>query len=168
MNIALTGFMGTGKTTTGKLLAKKLGWEFVDIDAIIERNAEMSVSDIFAHFGELNFRDRETQAIKQLSTLDKKVFSCGGGAVLRSENMDILEKTGMIVCLTASPEVIYQRVHHHTTRPLLKVSDPLKTIKELLATREPFYRRCTCTINSDTLSPEQIVEEILKLIKVDK
>jgi len=154
--------MGTGKTTVGKLLAKNLGWEFVDVDAVIEKNSGMVISEIFARFGEPEFRSRETSAIKQLSVLDKKIFSCGGGAVLLSENMDAFEKTGIIVCLTASPEVIYQRIRHTTTRPLLKVPDPLAAIKELLAVREPFYRRCTYTVHTDFLSPDAIVAEIVR------
>ncbi|MGA2091201.1 MAG: shikimate kinase [Endomicrobiales bacterium] len=167
MNIALTGFMGTGKTVVGNLLADKLGWRFIDTDTFVEKNAEMSMFDIFAHCGEQNFRDRETQAIRQLSMLDKKVLSCGSRAVLCRENMDNLEKTSVIVCLTASPEVICQRLYHHSMRPFLKLTDPLKTIKNLLAAREPFYRRCSSAINTDSMTPDEIVAQICELCELD-
>lgn len=164
MNIALTGFMGTGKTVVGRVLAERLGWEFVDVDAAIEQNAEMSVADIFARFGENGFRDRETQAIKKLSALDHKVFSCGGGAVLRAENMDLLEKSGIVVCLTAAPEVIFARLKGNTTRPLLRVPDPLAKIRDMLVQRAPFYRRCSLTVATDNLTPALISDRILRAL----
>jgi shikimate kinase len=162
MNIALTGFMGTGKTTVGKLLAAKLGWEFIDVDAVVEKDAGISISEIFARFGEPDFRDRETRTIRRLSVLDNKVFSCGGGAVLRAENLDAFEKNSVVVCLTAAPEVIYDRLKHTASRPLLKCADPLQTIKDLLSARESFYRRCSFSVNTDLSAPDAIVEEILK------
>ena len=148
MNIVLIGIMGTGKTATGKALAAKLGWQFFDTDEMIEKEAGMTVSEIFARRGEACFRDMETQAIRLLSVLDKTVIACGGGAVLRRENMDELERNGVIVCLSAAPEVIVERVRKSGNRPLLKVADPLAKIRELERARSEFYRRCHVTIDT--------------------
>ena len=140
MNLAITGFMGTGKSAVGKLVAQKLGWQFFDIDAIIEEETGIKISEIFAKKGEPYFRELETRAVKLLAVLDKAVISCGGGIVLKAENMDELEKNGRVVCLTASPEKILQRTKG-STRPLLAVKDPLSKIKELLESREQYYKR---------------------------
>jgi shikimate kinase len=96
--------MGTGKSEVGALLAQRLGWQFFDTDTMIEEQVGMSVSDIFARRGEKHFRDTETAAIRLVSLMDKTVIACGGGAVLRKENMDELERNGVVVCLTATPE----------------------------------------------------------------
>ena len=161
MNLAITGFMGTGKSVAGKIVAEKLGWQFFDTDEIIEEEVEIKISEIFAKKGEPYFRDLETKTIKLLSLLDKAVISCGGGVVLRPENMDELEKKGVIVCLTASPEKILERTKGNA-RPLLAVKDPLSKIKELLKAREQYYKRCSLTIDTSNLSPEQAAEMIIK------
>lgn len=157
--------MGTGKTVVGRALAERLGWEFVDVDAAIEQDAGMPVADIFAQLGEAGFRDRETQAIKKLSALDHKVLSCGGGAVLRAENMGLLEQAGVIVCLTAAPEIIFTRLKGNTTRPLLQVPDPQAKIRDMLAERAPFYRRCSVTVATDNLTPAQIADEVRRMLE---
>ena len=160
-NIILVGFMGTGKSVVGKLLAKKLNMDFVESDEMIEIREKMPIKDIFEKKGEPYFRELETKAVKLLSVLDKAVISCGGGVVLRPENMDELEKKGVIVCLTASPEKILERTKGNA-RPLLAVKDPLSKIKELLKAREQYYKRCSLTIDTSNLSPEQAAEMIIK------
>jgi len=161
MNIVLTGFMGTGKSAVGKLLAARLGWQFIDTDEMIEKEVGMKIPEIFARRGEPAFRDAETEAVRLVSLLDKMVVSCGGGVVLRSENMDELEKSGIVVCLTASPETILARTKNNTDRPLLKTKDPLAKIKELLSARSGCYARCHCAIDTSTLSPAEVATAIL-------
>ena len=161
MNIALTGFMGTGKTAVGKLLASRLAWQFVDVDAEIEKLVGIKISDIFANKGEPYFRNAETKAIKLVSLLDRAVIATGGGAVLRLENLRALECTSQIVCLCATPETIYERIKHDTNRPLLQVFDPKKKIEDLLSSRATCYARCTFAVETNNKSIEDIVQEIV-------
>lgn len=161
MNIVLTGFMGTGKSAVGKLLAKRLGWQFFDTDEVVEKDTKLKISDIFNNKGEPYFREVETKAIKLVSLLDKSVIACGGGVVLRLENMDELEKNGVIVCLNAAPEKILSRTSINNDRPLLKTPDRLSKIIGLLKERESFYKRCHIQIDTDNFSVEQIADKIL-------
>jgi len=161
MNIVLTGFMGTGKSAVGKLLAARLAWRFVDLDAMIETEAGMSIAEIFARDGEARFRDREARSVVAASGFERAVVSCGGGVVLRAENMDAFERHGVVVCLTASPEAVFERIKNDRHRPLLAVADPLVRIRELMTVRAPFYRRCHAAIDTSVLSIEDVAEKIL-------
>ncbi len=165
MNISLIGFMGTGKTSAGKLLAKKLRMQYVDTDKVIEKKAGMRVPEIFSNFGEPYFRELEAKAVKEVSEKNNQVISCGGGVVLREENTRNLKRRGPVVCLTASPETIYARIKHETHRPLLNVPDPEKRIRELLEMRAPFYAKADYVIDTTELSVEQVVEKIIELTK---
>jgi shikimate kinase len=164
-NITLVGFMGTGKTTVGKLLAKRLGYRFVDSDDEIESEQGVSITHIFSELGEAHFRDLETDMLKRLSKREGLVISAGGGAVIRAENVENLKKGGPVVCLAATPEEIYERVKHSTHRPLLKVDDPLGRIRELLDLRRKFYSRADFTVDTGGLGPEEVVGRILKRVK---
>jgi len=166
MNIVLTGFMGTGKSEVGKRLAKALGYKFIDTDELIEKEAKLRITEIFERKGEPFFRDLETITIKRVASMDKAVIAAGGGAVLRKENMDVLEKTGVVVCLRAAPEKIIERLKGDETRPLLKVKDPLAKIKEILDSRQKYYERCSISVDTSVLSPEEIVREILENPKI--
>jgi shikimate kinase len=162
MNIVLTGFMGTGKSFIGKAVARKLGWEFFDVDEIIEKEAGMRVHEIFARKGEKHFRGLEANTIRLLALTDKSVIATGGGAVLRVENMEELERNGIIICLTATPETIYDRTKKDgTTRPLLNVPDPVSRIKELLDFRKEYYNRCHLLVDNTNLTTDQVVDKIL-------
>ncbi len=164
MNIVLTGFMGTGKSAVGQKLAQRIGRDFYDTDQIIEKDVGMSVAEIFSRKGEYFFRQAESEAIKLVALLDNLVVAVGGGAALREENMRDLKKNGRIVCLTASPEVIWQRVEKNRNRPLLNKKDPQAEIKKLLAERAPFYQRCDFSMQTDNLNLEQIVKKIIDLV----
>jgi shikimate kinase len=164
-NIVLTGFMGTGKTAVGRELSRLLNMKLVDVDTEIEKSEQMTINEIFKQFGELRFREIETEMIRELSERKDVIISTGGGAVLRQENVDILRKQGIIVCLMATPETILKRTSHSSHRPLLQVEDPFGKIKELLDFRRPFYEKADIMIDTDGKTPRQIAEEIIDKIK---
>jgi shikimate kinase len=164
-NIVLTGFMGTGKTAVSRELARLTGFNQVDVDAEIEKTAGMTITEIFAQFGEPYFRDLETAEIKKVSQGRNLIISTGGGAVLRQENMDALRANGVIICLTATPETIFERTKDNNERPLLQVEDPIKKIKELLSFRKPYYEKADIMIDTEGKTPHEIAEEILARIK---
>jgi shikimate kinase len=161
-NIVLIGFMGTGKTTVGKILAKKLGMNFVDVDELIEKTAGLKISAVFARFGEAYFRDIETEIIKSITKDSSQVIATGGGAVLRDENLNALKSNGVVFCLTASEELIFDRIKDNNERPLLQVENPKEKIKELLAKRMPRYMMADFIINTDGLTQEEVSEKIIK------
>ena len=138
-NIVLVGFMGTGKTSVGRRLASQLRMRYVDTDDVIERDNGRRISNIFEEDGEPAFRDIESEAVRKVSKLYNHVISTGGGVVLRETNMEALKGSGIIFCLTATPEEIYRRVRHQTHRPLLQTSDALAKIQSMLAERHPYY-----------------------------
>jgi len=164
MNIALIGFMGTGKTTVGKRLARALRMRFVDTDYIIEERAGIKISEIFSSFGEPYFRELERNVIAEISARDGLVISAGGGAVLNPENIRNLKRHGKIVCLTARPEAIYARIKHETHRPLLNVPNPSARIRELLNARAPYYAQADITIDTTHLSIGEVVAEIRRAV----
>jgi shikimate kinase len=123
-NIILTGFMGVGKTSIGTRLARDLGYTFVDTDELIEADQKTTITEIFAQKGEPYFRDVETRIIKTVLENGNQVVSTGGGAVIRDENREVFKEAGLVVCLTARPEVIYERIKHETHRPLLRSLTP--------------------------------------------
>src|SRR5690242_1104336 len=140
-NLVLIGFMGSGKSTVGRICADRLGYDYVDSDADIEKRAGCSITQLFASQGEAAFRALERQALAELSARPDVVLATGGGAVLDAENVSTLRANSRIVLLTATPECILERVRDAVTRPLLAdAADPLKRIRELLAQREVAYR----------------------------
>ena len=161
-NIALTGFMGTGKTEVGRILAKRLGYIFIDVDSEIEKKKGMKITEIFSRDGEPAFREIEEETIGEISCGDRLVISTGGGAVMRQKNMDNLKRKGVIVCLSASAATIVHRTRGSKDRPLINVEDPLARIKELLAVRQPYYEQADITVNTESKSPVQIAEEIIE------
>ncbi|RPI38551.1 MAG: shikimate kinase [Nitrospiraceae bacterium] len=167
-NIVLTGFMGAGKTTIGKALAKMLHMKLVDGNEEIEISQKMTINEIFKMYGEPYFRDIETAMIKKLSHNKNCIISTGGGAVLRDENMEALKENGIVFCLAANAETILKRTGNNQDRPLLKVENPKKKIEELLAYRRPFYEKAGIMIETDGKTPLQIAEEIMELYKCRK
>lgn len=132
--------MGSAKSTTGRILAKKLNRPFFDGDDVYVSVYGEKISDTFVALGEEEFRKRETEIAKLLGALDGAVVACGGGVVLREENMTALKSNGIIVRLTASPEIIYERVSRNDRRPLLKEGG-IEKVKSIMAEREPLYRK---------------------------
>jgi shikimate kinase len=165
MNLVLTGFMGVGKSVTGKFISKELRRAFFDTDALIEKKIGLSISLIFEKFGEREFRDTESKIIRTLSQEEyPSVISCGGGSVLNPLNVKLLGNKGIIINLYASPEMIYDRIKSGSTRPLLKHENPLDEIKRLLELRKEVYLDCDYAFNTDGLTPRQVVNNILNSI----
>ncbi len=165
-NIALIGFMGTGKTTVSKALAEITGLHEIDVDQYIVETQGMTISDIFEKYGEARFREIETEALKTVSKNSGQIISCGGGAVLKDENVDILKENGKIVLLTATPETIFDRVKDHTHRPILNSDMSLKHVKELMAQREPRYQSVAdIKVNVDSNDRVLTCYNILKGLK---
>ncbi len=164
-NIILTGFMGVGKTSVGTRLAQDLGFSFVDTDSLIEADQRVTITEIFRKFGEPYFRDIETKVIRKVTACEKQVVSTGGGAVIRDENRDAFKQAGYVVCLTARPEVIFERIKHETHRPLLQTPEPLAKIKELLDQRQQFYAQADFVIDTSDKSVDGVIGEIKERIK---
>ena len=166
-NIALIGYMGTGKTIVGQSLAEKLDMNLVEMDWFIEQEAGMSIPEIFSKEGEIGFREREIAATKKIAREKSCVIACGGGIVLNKINTDRLKESSVIVYLTASPGTILKRVSGEAgQRPLLEVEDQLKTIKDMLKYRGPYYERAAeVTVNTSRLSVDAVTEKIIARLK---
>ncbi len=138
--IVLVGLPGSGKTTVGKQLARRLKLAFVDSDHVIEERLGCSIREFFEREGEDRFRDVEQEVIDELSRGQACVLSTGGGAVLRPANRQHLHDRGRVVYLRSTPEDVYRRVRHDRNRPLLLVADPLQRLRDLYDARDPLYR----------------------------
>jgi shikimate kinase len=162
-NIALTGFMGTGKSAVSRALANLCSYTPVDVDIEIEKKAGLSISAIFESRGEPAFREMEAEAIRAISKNTGQVISTGGGAVLRKDNMDVLRSGGaLIVNLMAQPETVYERIKQTGHRPLLQGDNPLAKIKELMAARQEYYKNADIVIVTDKMTVDQIAKSILE------
>ena len=160
-NIALVGFMGTGKSTVGQLAASMLRFEFVDTDEMIEGMAKKRIADIFASEGEARFRAYESEVVAQLAGMKRAVISTGGGMVTNPENLASLKEHALVVCLWCSPEAIFKRVGHQTHRPLLRVENPLERIRTLLKEREPAYRQADVLLSSEFRKPKEVATHVV-------
>lgn len=138
--ISLIGLPGSGKSTVGRQLARRLQVDFLDSDTIIEARLGCSIRHYFEREGEDAFRDVESQVIAELTQAASAVLSTGGGAVLRPQNRQCLRERTQVVYLKSSPEELYRRVRHDRNRPLLQGADPLKRLRDLHAVRDPLYR----------------------------
>lgn len=163
-NIYLVGFMGTGKTETAKLVAKRLNRTFVDMDDLIEQKEKISIPDIFKTKGEPYFRKAEKEVIRELASKTGFVVACGGGAFADQENIELFKNSGITVCLTSSAETILARTQWFTHRPLLDVQDPKTRIEELLEKRAPFYAQAHYTIDADRLTVQRTADAVLKVV----
>ena len=163
--IALIGFMGTGKSTIGPLLAEKLGYTFIDTDELVERTIGMNIADIFSDLGEDAFRDAEYEALQEALGQEQVVVSTGGGMVLFERNRKLLREKAFVVNLGAAPETVFRRVQGDQTRPLLKSDDPLTRIRQLLAERQEFYSDCDISISTDDDTARECCVKILRTFR---
>ena len=161
-NIVLCGFMGSGKSTIGNLLSKKMGMAFIDLDAYIEKKENKSVSQIFADSGEEYFRQLEKNAVKELAYKKSVILATGGGTLTFRENVDILKNAGnKIILLDLPVEVVEQRLQGDTKRPLLNRPDKEKVMRELYEKRLPLYRSAADIVVNAANSPLQVCIEII-------
>lgn len=168
MNVYLIGYRGSGKTTVGRLLGERLQLPVVDTDAIIEAAAEQTIAEIFAAEQEAGFRDRETDAIKQVAGGAPVVASLGGGAILRPENRALIQQSGQAVWLDASAEVLWDRINNDAataaSRPALTSFAGLAEVKAVLAERRPLYEEVANLVVDASGAPADIAEFIASSI----
>jgi shikimate kinase len=163
-NITLIGFMGGGKSTVGRLLAQKRGWQFVDTDEVIVEAAGRDIPSLFAEQGEAGFRGRETEAVLQVSRGERQVIATGGGAILRPENVAALRAAGLVVWLTARPDILVARTRRRAAeRPLLAEGreDLLTHVLRMLGERGPLYQAAAhLVVDTSDRSPQVVAAEI--------
>lgn len=162
-NIVLIGFMGTGKTVVARRLAKLLNKKFLDTDLEIERVTGTSIVHLIKKFGEKRFQSEESLALKRISRVNNAVIATGCNIVLKEENRELIKNMGKVVCLTAAPEKIKERIekrgHRHLKR---KEAQSLKKVEEMLAYREKYYFEADIIINTTDLSVEEVVKIVYK------
>jgi|YNPMSStandDraft_2_1061718.scaffolds.fasta_scaffold00317_5 shikimate kinase len=153
--IYLTGFMGSGKSTIGSILANSLGYNYADIDKIIEKEFGITVNEYFQKYGETEFRKAETEILKELSKIENVVISLGGGTLSKEENLKIIKDNGLLIYLKLPPEILFERLKYKTDRPLIKefvekqdIEGLKKQILHLLAQREKFYNQSDLIIDA--------------------
>ena len=162
-NLVLVGFMGTGKSRVGKSLAERLGMTFLDMDEVIVQRTGKPIPRIFAEDGEPHFRELERNLVKELSAQGGRVIATGGGIVLNADNVGDFGRTGLVVCLSATPAAILERVGGDTNRPLLAGGDKMKKIAELLTKRQPLYAAIPHQVDTTRLTIEQVSDKIVSL-----
>jgi shikimate kinase len=162
--VILTGFMGTGKTAVGERLAKRLGYQFLDTDLMVEAETGKSITDIFEKEGESAFRGYEKKMVRKAMDQEKVVIATGGGAIVDPDNLKLMKEKGIVIGLSASPEAILQRVASMETRPLLRSKDQLKKIESLLSHRSPYYRQADNIIDTTMKRLDETVDEILTVL----
>jgi len=168
-NIALVGFMGTGKSSVGLELSKLMGTELVEVDNLIAERAGKSIPEIFSEDGEVAFRKHEIAIVDEVSQRKGVVISCGGGAVLESQNVTRLRKNSVIILLTKSmDEILYRTAKDGESRPLLNTTDRIATVKKLLELRHPFYiRAADYIVDASGLDSKEVAKTIISCLPVE-
>lgn len=160
-NLALIGFMGTGKSCVGRLAAEALQFAFLDTDEVIRERTGKSIAEIFKQEGEAAFREMERGLVEELTRRTQTVIATGGGMPANEANLASLKSHALVVCLWASPEAIWERVREHSHRPLLEAADPLAKIRELLAARSPFYRQADVLVSTEQRPLREVVAQVV-------
>jgi shikimate kinase len=164
-NVVLCGFMATGKTSVGTRLAYLLGYEFLDMDAIIESETGMSIPEIFSSRGEPAFRALECSVAEQVAKRSGCVVATGGGTIVNWQNLDNLKHNGIVIALTADPETIFSRTGSGEDRPMLGKGDHMQRIRSLMEQRAPAYAMADMTVDTSSHSIEEVAEIILSRLK---
>jgi shikimate kinase len=161
-NFVLVGFMGSGKSSVGREIARRRHMQFLDTDSIIRQKFSKPISEIFAAFGEPTFRAEETRCLEGLQEREQIVLATGGGIVSRAENRLLIRSLGIVIWLTASEEMIWERVSRNNSRPMLQTPDPKNTIRHLLAERSPFYHEVSdITVETTGLTHCEVADLVL-------
>jgi shikimate kinase len=164
--IVLVGFMGAGKSSVGRTLARITGLSRFDTDEMVAARFGLTIPEIFAAHGEEKFRDAETSALRELSGKGQAIIVTGGGIVLRAENVALLQELGTIVYLSADEETLFSRISRRSTRPLLQTPNPRLTVSELLAKRRQFYRDAAdLEVDTSALKHDEVARTILNRIE---
>lgn len=163
--IVLVGLMGAGKTSIGRLLAKRLELEFIDADREIEQAAQCSIEQIFERHGEAEFRDGEQRVIARLLTGPVHVLATGGGAFMRKQTRDVIRGRGISVWLRADLDLLLRRVLRRKNRPLLKNKNPRQTLEKLMEERYPIYAEADIVVDSGDLPPATIVDTVIESLE---
>ena len=167
VNIALIGFMGTGKTSVGRLVADQLRFDYLDTDELIQTQTSRSVMDIFAKDGESAFRALEEKVVVELAARARTVIATGGGLPVNPKNLASLKMHALVVSLWSSPEKIWERVKNQSHRPLLHDADPQAKIRELLAAREPFYKQADVLLNTELRSVREVAQQVVHQFRLE-
>lgn len=163
-NLVFIGLMGAGKSAIGRLTAQALGIPFVDSDHEIERVSRMTISDLFARYGEDEFRALETRVLKRLLRTGPRVVSTGGGAYINERSRRQIKRGGLTIWLNAELDVLWERVNKRDTRPLLKTENPKQTLESLMRARYPIYAEADLTVMSRDVNKETMVEDVLTAV----
>lgn len=171
--VYLTGFMASGKSTIGPILANTIGWDFYDLDKLIEKEMAMSIKEIFKVNGEAFFRKLETEMLRKVCSLNNYIISLGGGTIVSDENIEIIKKSGYLIYLESSPESTYKRLRYKRDRPAFLFdgedeptkADLIKKIETLLSQRLQYYNMADSKINTDNIHVGKTVDKLALLIK---
>lgn len=163
-NIVLTGFMATGKSSVGRQLASRLGYDFVDVDGLIEAEAGIPIPEIFTRQGEAAFRELEARMVEHAAGRTGCVIATGGGAIVNPRNLEALRRNGVIVTLTADPDVILSRIGAGADRPLLEGGGKRERIQDLLAARAPAYASADLTVDTSNQTVDEVVDHLVNLL----
>nr|WP_316656541.1 shikimate kinase [uncultured Gellertiella sp.] len=163
-NLILVGLMGAGKSSVGRILATQLSIPFIDTDAEIERVSRMTIAELFAAYGEQEFRALESRVIKRILRTGPRVVSTGGGAFINDRTRRFIKRGGLSLWLKADLDVLWERVNKRDTRPLLKTENPKKTLEDLMNARYPVYAEADMTVMSRDVRKERMATEVLAAI----
>ena len=166
-NLYLVGFMGTGKSTVGRILARQIGFQFLDSDHEIERAQGRPVSKIFAEDGEVKFREMEKEFIERGHPANGCIVACGGGLVVPEGMLELLRARGVVICMHAPIETIIERTMHTTHRPLFQVENREQRVRELFAAREEIYRRTGTMVLTDRRPMKEIAAHVLRVYRLE-
>jgi shikimate kinase len=163
-NLILVGLMGAGKSSVGRIVATQLGIPYIDTDAEIERVSRMTIPELFAAYGEQEFRALESRVIKRILRSGPRVVSTGGGAFINDRTRKFIKRGGLSVWLKAELDVLWERVNKRDTRPLLRTENPKKTLEDLMNARYPIYAEADLTVISRDVRKEKMASEVLAAV----
>ncbi len=168
LNVILIGFMGCGKTTVGQLLARQLGFQFIDTDQLIVKKARRSIPDLFEEEGEAGFRVRESSILDDLTTTaDRAVIATGGGIVTIPDNIPKLRALGLVIWLNPPEDVLFQRIMRNQDRPLVRTPNPRQTVHDLLILRRPLYTRAAhLDVDISDVTPDEAAYGLAESVRV--